>query len=32
MKKNVPSETAVDELIALLKEHGAWIDAPAVAH
>lgn len=32
MKKNVPSETAVDELIALLKEHGAWIDAPAIAH
>lgn len=26
MKRNVPSEVAVDELINLLKEHGAWID------
>ncbi len=26
MKKNVPSEVAVGELIALLKEHGAWVD------
>ena len=26
MKKNVPSEIAVDELIELLKEHGAWVD------
>ena len=26
MKKNVPSEIAVDELIGLLKEHGAWVD------
>ena len=27
MKKNVPSEIAVDELIGLLKEHGAWVEA-----
>lgn len=26
MKKNVPSEVAVDELIGLLKEHGAWVE------
>ncbi len=26
MKKNVPSEVAVDELINLLKEHGAWVE------
>ena len=26
MKKNVPSEIAVEELISLLKEHGAWVD------
>lgn len=28
MKKNVPSEIAVDELINLLKEHGAWVEKP----
>ncbi|NBQ70996.1 MAG: 1-hydroxy-2-methyl-2-(E)-butenyl 4-diphosphate synthase, partial [Nitrosomonadaceae bacterium] len=27
MKKNVPSEIAVQELINLLKEHGAWVEA-----
>ena len=26
MKKNVPSDVAVDELISLLKEHGAWVE------
>lgn len=26
MKRNVPSEVAVDELIGLLKEHGAWVE------
>ncbi len=26
MKKNVPSEIAVGELIGLLKEHGAWVE------
>ena len=26
MKKNVPSEVAVEELINLLKEHGAWVE------
>ncbi|MFA6152182.1 MAG: (E)-4-hydroxy-3-methylbut-2-enyl-diphosphate synthase [Chitinophagaceae bacterium] len=26
MKKNVPSEIAVDELIQLLKENGAWVE------
>jgi (E)-4-hydroxy-3-methylbut-2-enyl-diphosphate synthase len=29
VKRNVPAETAVDELIDLLKEHGAWIDEAA---
>lgn len=29
MKRNVPSEIAVQELIMLLKEHGAWIE-PAI--
>jgi (E)-4-hydroxy-3-methylbut-2-enyl-diphosphate synthase len=27
VKKNIPSEIAVDELINLLKENGVWIDA-----
>ncbi len=27
IKKNVNSEVAVEELIILLKEHGAWVDA-----
>jgi (E)-4-hydroxy-3-methylbut-2-enyl-diphosphate synthase len=26
IKRNVPSETAVDELISLLKENGAWVE------
>ena len=26
MKRNIDSEVAVDELIQLLKEHGAWIE------
>jgi (E)-4-hydroxy-3-methylbut-2-enyl-diphosphate synthase len=26
VKRNVPSEVAVEELIGLLKEHGAWIE------
>ncbi len=26
VKKNIPSEIAVDELINLLKEHGAWVE------
>jgi (E)-4-hydroxy-3-methylbut-2-enyl-diphosphate synthase len=26
IKRNVPSETAVDELITLLKENGAWVE------
>jgi (E)-4-hydroxy-3-methylbut-2-enyl-diphosphate synthase len=26
VKKNVPSEIAVDELIQLLKDNGAWVD------
>jgi (E)-4-hydroxy-3-methylbut-2-enyl-diphosphate synthase len=29
VKRNVPSETAVEELIALLKAHGAWVEAPS---
>jgi (E)-4-hydroxy-3-methylbut-2-enyl-diphosphate synthase len=31
VKRNVESAVAVEELINLLKEHGAWIDAPAEA-
>jgi (E)-4-hydroxy-3-methylbut-2-enyl-diphosphate synthase len=26
VKKNVTSETAVDELISLIKEHGDWVE------
>ena len=26
VRKNIPSKDAVNELIALLKEHGAWVD------
>jgi (E)-4-hydroxy-3-methylbut-2-enyl-diphosphate synthase len=26
VKRNVPSEHAVDELIALIKEHGMWVE------
>lgn len=26
MKKNVPTENAVDELISLIKEHGMWVE------
>jgi (E)-4-hydroxy-3-methylbut-2-enyl-diphosphate synthase len=28
VKKNITSETAVDELIALIKEHGDWVEKP----
>ncbi len=28
VKKNINSETAVDELIALIKSHGDWMDKP----
>ena len=28
VKRNIDSEIAVDELINLLKEHGAWVDVP----
>jgi (E)-4-hydroxy-3-methylbut-2-enyl-diphosphate synthase len=31
VKAHIPQERAVDELIALIKEHGKWIDPPAVA-
>ena len=27
VKKNIPSEVAVDELINLLKESGVWVEA-----
>lgn len=30
VKRNVPSEIAVDELIKLLQESGVWLDAPAL--
>jgi len=26
VKKNVTSETAVDELIGLIREHGDWVE------
>ena len=29
VKRNVPSEHAVDELIALIKEHGMWVSHPS---
>jgi (E)-4-hydroxy-3-methylbut-2-enyl-diphosphate synthase len=28
VKKNVPEEQAVEELIALIKEHGDWVEVP----
>lgn len=31
VKRNVPSEIAVEELILLLKENGAWVERPQVA-
>ena len=31
VKRNVPSEVAVAELIALLKEHSAWVERPEAA-
>ena len=30
VKHNIPEEKAVDELIALIKEHGKWQEAPAL--
>jgi (E)-4-hydroxy-3-methylbut-2-enyl-diphosphate synthase len=30
VKRNVPSEHAVDELIGLIKEHGMWVEAEGV--
>jgi (E)-4-hydroxy-3-methylbut-2-enyl-diphosphate synthase len=30
VKRNIPAETAVDELIELLKENGAWIEPERV--
>jgi (E)-4-hydroxy-3-methylbut-2-enyl-diphosphate synthase len=30
VKQHIPEERAVDELIELIKEHGKWIDPPAV--
>ncbi len=29
VKQHIPEEQAVDELVALIKEHGKWIDPPA---
>jgi (E)-4-hydroxy-3-methylbut-2-enyl-diphosphate synthase len=31
VKQHIPEEQAVDELIALIKEHGKWIEPPAKA-
>jgi (E)-4-hydroxy-3-methylbut-2-enyl-diphosphate synthase len=28
VKKNVPEEQAVEELISLIKEHGDWVEVP----
>jgi (E)-4-hydroxy-3-methylbut-2-enyl-diphosphate synthase len=30
VKRNVNSEVAVDELIALIKENGAWTEKPQI--
>ncbi|MDB5253386.1 MAG: ispG [Flaviaesturariibacter sp.] len=32
MKRNVPSAVAVEELVQLLKENGAWVESPEPAH
>ncbi|MCG3149405.1 MAG: 4-hydroxy-3-methylbut-2-en-1-yl diphosphate synthase (ferredoxin) [Verrucomicrobiae bacterium] len=31
VKQHIPEDQAVDELIALIKEHGKWIEPPAAA-
>ena len=31
VKRNIPSEEAVDALINLIKEHGDWIEAESLA-
>ena len=31
VKKNIDSAVAVEELIDLLKTHGAWVDPPVTA-
>jgi (E)-4-hydroxy-3-methylbut-2-enyl-diphosphate synthase len=31
VKQHIPEERAVDELIALIKEHGKWTDAPSAS-
>ncbi len=31
VKRNVASEVAVEELIILLKENGAWVEKPVLA-
>ena len=31
VKRNVASEVAVDELVNLLKESDAWVEAPVIA-
>jgi (E)-4-hydroxy-3-methylbut-2-enyl-diphosphate synthase len=31
VKQHIPEDQAVDELVALIKEHGKWIDPPAKA-
>ena len=31
VKRHIPSETAVDELIELLKDNGVWLDATAAS-
>jgi (E)-4-hydroxy-3-methylbut-2-enyl-diphosphate synthase len=30
VKKSIPSENAVNELIQLIKDHGDWIEAPGL--
>ena len=32
VKRNIDSDIAVDELINLLKENGAWVDPPAASN
>jgi (E)-4-hydroxy-3-methylbut-2-enyl-diphosphate synthase len=31
VKRNVAAETAVEELIGLIREYGMWVDAPQTA-
>jgi (E)-4-hydroxy-3-methylbut-2-enyl-diphosphate synthase len=30
VKRNIPEENALNELISLIKEHGSWVDRPSI--